>query len=131
MTIPFWCLFVAVVLPSVWFSFAVPLRAKQFGKDLDGHTPRLQDPLLRGRAARLQGLHYNSLEALTYFAPAVLVAHLAHADVTWAARLSLAFIACRVLHALMYIADRPTLRTAFFSVALISALGLFAIAASA
>jgi uncharacterized MAPEG superfamily protein len=131
MTIPFWCLFIAAALPYVWFSFAAPLRAKQFGKELDNSTPRSQDPKLLGRAARLQGVHLNGLEALTYFGPAVIVAHLAHADVTWAARLSIAFIAFRLIHAFMYITDRPALRTTFFAVALFSAFGLFVLAARA
>ena len=131
MTIPFWCLFIAAVLPYVWYSFAAPLRSAQFGQALDTHTPRAQDPKLQGRAARLQGVHLNGLEALTYFGPAVLVAHLAHADATWAARLSVAFIALRLVHAFMYITDRPALRTAFFGVALLTAFALFVLAARA
>jgi len=131
MTIPFWCLFAAAALPYVWFSFAAPLRSAQFGQGLDTHTPRAQDPKLLGRAARLQGVHLNGLEALTYFAPAVIVAHLAHANVTWSARLSVAFIAIRLIHAFMYITDRPALRTASFGVGLLTALGLFVLAACA
>lgn len=131
MTIPFWCLFAAVLLPYVWFSFAAPWRASQFGKALNLRTPRLQDPALEGRAARAQGAHCNSLEALAYFAPAVIVAHLAHADATWAARLALLFIACRVAHGLAYIGDRQPLRTASFALGLLSALSLFVLAACA
>jgi len=99
MTIPFWCLFIAVVLPYVWFSFAAPFRAMQFGKALDNHTPRSQEPELRGRAARAQGAHTNSLEALAYFSPAVLVAHLTHADPEWSARLAKILSACEALAA--------------------------------
>jgi len=119
------------VLPYAWYSFAAPLRSAQFGQGLDTHTPRAQDPQLLGRAARLQGVHLNGLEALTYFAPAVIVSHLAHANVTWSARLSVAFIAFRLIHAFMYITDRPALRTAFFGVGLLTALSLFVLAACA
>ena len=131
MTIPFWCLFVAAVLPYVWFSFAAPMRAAQFGKELDNHTPRAQDPKLLGRAARLQGVHLNGLEALTYFAPAVIVAHLAHANAVWSARLAVAFIILRLIHAFMYITDRPALRTAVFGVSLVTSTALFVLAACA
>ena len=131
MTIPFWCLFAAVVLPYAWFSLAAPLRAKQLGKDFDNHTPRSQEPLLKDRAARAQGLHMNSLEALAYFGPAVLVAHFAHADATWSARLAVAFIVCRLLYGAMYLSDRPPLRTAFFALGLFSSFGLFTLAALA
>ena len=131
MTIPFWCLFAAVVLPYVWFSFAAPFKAIQFGKSLDNHTPRLQDPALAGRAARAQGAHLNSLEALAYFAPAVIVAHLTQADATWSARLAIAFIACRVIHGVVYLLDRPPLRTLFFALGLLISIGLFSLAACA
>jgi uncharacterized MAPEG superfamily protein len=131
MTIPFWCLFAAVLLPYVWFSFAAPFRASQFGKALDLRTPRLQDSALTGRAARAQGAHQNSLEALAYFGPAVLVAHLTHADVAWSARLSVLFIVARVVHGIVYMADKPPLRTAFFAIGLLASLALFVLAACA
>jgi uncharacterized MAPEG superfamily protein len=131
MTTPFWCLFIAVVLPYVWFSFAAPLRKKQLGDKMDTHTPRAQDPSLLGRAARAHGAHANSLEALAYFGPAVIVAHLAHADETWAARLAVTFIVCRVIHGVMYLTDKPPARTAFFALGLFASIGLFIIAARA
>jgi uncharacterized MAPEG superfamily protein len=131
MTIPFWCLFGAVLLPYIWFSFAAPWRIAQFGKAIDNHTPRAQDPELKGRAARAQGAHQNSLEALAYFAPAVIVAHLTHANVEWAARLAIVFIVCRVIHGFVYIGDRPPLRTTFFALGLLSSIGLFILAACA
>jgi uncharacterized MAPEG superfamily protein len=131
MTLPFWCLFAAVVLPYVWFGFAAPFRAAQFGKALDVHAPRAQEKELVGRAARAHGAHTNSLEALTYFAPAVLVAHLTHADPEWSARLAVTFIVCRVLHGIVYLGDKPTLRTAFFALGLLASIGLFVLAARA
>jgi len=131
MTIPFWCLFGAVLLPYIWFGFAAPFRAAQFGKDLDGRAPRAQERDLRGRAARAQGAHVNAFEALGYFAPAVLVAHIAHADEDWSARLAIAFIVFRVVHGVVYLADRPTLRTITFALGLLTSIGLFILAARA
>ncbi len=104
MTIPFWCLFAAVLLPYVWFSFAAPFKAAQFGKALDNHTPRLQDPALAGRAARAQGAHANSPRRRSpYFAPAVIVAHLTQANAGWSARLAIAFLVCRIIHGVVYL----------------------------
>jgi uncharacterized MAPEG superfamily protein len=131
MTIPFWCLLVAVILPYVYFAFAAPLRIAQFGAELDKHTPRSQDPALRGRAARAQGAHTNGLEALAYFSPAVIVAHLAHADPEWSARLAVGFVVCRLVHGAAYLGDRPPLRTAFFALGFLASLGLFILAARA
>lgn len=129
MTIPFWCLFAAVVLPYLWFGFAVPLRKAQFGAATDDHAPRSQYADLKDRAARAHGAHANGLEALAYFAPAVLVAHATHADPTWAARLAVTFIVCRVIHGFMYVADIPPARTAFFAIGLLSSFGLFILSA--
>ena len=129
MTIPFWCLFASVLLPYLWFSFAAPWRAAQFGKALDLRSPRLQEPALAGRAARAQGAHLNSLEALAYFAPAVIVAHLSHADPGWSARLTVAFVALRVAHGIAYLTDRPALRTPFFALGLLCSIALFVLAA--
>ena len=131
MTIPFWCLFIATLLPYIWFSFAAPWRAAQFGEALNLRTPRLQDPALVGRAARAQGAHLNSLEALAYFAPAVIVAHLSHADANWSARFALAFIALRVAHGLAYLGDRQPLRTGLFAMGMLCSIAQFVLAASA
>jgi uncharacterized MAPEG superfamily protein len=131
MTIPLWCLLVAVVLPYVWFSVAAPARIKQFGAAFDPHAPRAQDPELRGRASRAQGAHVNALEALTYFAPAVLVAHVTHADPEWSARLAIAFVVLRVIHGVVYLADKPPLRTLSFALGYLVSIGLFVLAARA
>ena len=131
MTIPFWCLFIASLLPYAWFTVAAPLRVKQLGAAFDPHAPRAQDPELRGRASRAQGAHANALEALAYFTPAVVVAHMCHADVEWSARLAVAFVVLRILHGVAYIADKPPLRTALFALGLLQAIGLFVLAARA
>jgi len=131
MTIPFWCVLAAVLLPYVWFAYAAPLRLKQFGKDFDPHAPRAQDPELKGLASRAQGAHVNALEALAYFVPAVLVAHLAHADAEWSGRLAIAFVVLRVVHGFAYIGDKPPVRTASFAFGYLCCLGLFVLAARA
>jgi uncharacterized MAPEG superfamily protein len=131
MTIPFWCLFVTIILPYFWFTFAAVYRASQFGKDLDAHTPRVQERDLQGRASRAQGAHNNALEALTYFTPAVIVSHLTHADPEWCGRLALTFIVCRVLHGVAYLGDRPPARTLFFAIGVLCSIGLFILSARA
>jgi uncharacterized MAPEG superfamily protein len=61
----------------------------------------------------------------------VIVAHIAGADPTWTARLAITFIVCRVIHGIMYIGDRPPLRTLFFAIGLFSSIGIFILAARA
>jgi len=124
MPISFWCLFTAILLPYIWFTFAAVFRASQLGAAMDKHAPRAQDAELRGRAARAQGAHANSLAA-------VIVAHLTHADPEWSARLAVVFVACRVVHGIAYLGDRPPLRTAAFALGLLASIGLFVLAARA
>jgi uncharacterized MAPEG superfamily protein len=117
MTIAFWCLLVAGLLPYVPFGFASP--------KLDRHTPRLGAPQLDGIAARAYGLHLNAFEAFPFFAAAVIVSHVvegASATVDW---LALAFVAARLGHLAFYLLDRPPLRSACFSAGLVIAIVIF------
>ena len=130
MTTPLWCLFVTVLLPFVWAGFAGKTRKEQFGV-LDNHTPRAQQAKVEGRAALAHGAHMNSFEALGYFAPAVLVAHVTHANASYAALLAVAFVAFRLLHGALYLADVPIARTTCFALGLACSIGLFGLAAMA
>jgi uncharacterized MAPEG superfamily protein len=130
MTTPLWCLFVAVLLPYVWAGVAGKTRKEQFGT-LESRTPRVQQSQTLDRAARAQGAHLNSFEALAYFTPAVLVAHLTRANATHVTILAVLFVVCRILHGVFYVADVPTLRTMCFAIGLLSSLGMFVLSALA
>jgi uncharacterized MAPEG superfamily protein len=110
MTLAFWCVFVAALLPYVPFGFA--------STRLDPHAPRLGAPALQGLAARAYGAHLNGFEAFPFFAAAVIVSHVvegANATVGW---LALAFIVARLAHMAFYLMDRQPLRSACFFVGL-------------
>jgi uncharacterized MAPEG superfamily protein len=128
MTIPLWTLFVAALLPYVWFSLANPLRKQEFGT-LDNSHPRLQEAKQTGRGARANGASANAFEALAVYAPAVLTAHVAAPASELAPRLALAWVALRVAHGIFYIADRPAARTVSFALASLCAMALFLVAA--
>jgi uncharacterized MAPEG superfamily protein len=128
MTIPFWTVLIGAVLPYAWFTLANPLRKQEFGT-LDNHHPRLQQAKQTGRGARANAASANAFEALTAYAPAVLIAHIQAPGSTLAPTLALAWVALRVLHGLFYIGDKPALRTTCFALATFCAVGLFLIAA--
>lgn len=128
MTIPFWCLLAAVNLPYVWGGISTGYRKKDFGA-LDNHHPRAQAAKLTGAGARAYAAQANAWEALAVFAPAVLVAHLGAPESTLAPTLALVWVACRVLHGVVYIADLAPARSALFTVALLCAMGLFLVGA--
>jgi uncharacterized MAPEG superfamily protein len=130
MTIPLWCLLPAVLLPYVWTGFAAGARKQQFGT-LDNKLPRLQQAKAEGAAARAQGAHANAFEALAVFAPAVLVAHIAHADPEWSMRLAVAWVVVRVLHGVFYLTDTDKVRSLCFGVGMLCAVGLFVLAGMA
>ena len=117
MTLAIWCVLVAAVLPYVPFELA---RGK-----LDPHAPRRNAAQLEGLAARAHGAHLNAFEAFPFFAAAVIVSHMvegASATVGW---LALAYVVVRIGHIGFYLADRPSLRSACFTLGLLLTLAIF------
>jgi uncharacterized MAPEG superfamily protein len=130
MTIPFWCVFVAGLLPYVWVGIAARERGRQFGA-VDNKLPRLQEVQLTGLGARAMGAHNNAFEALPFFAAAVIIAHLAGADAGWSADFAILFVVARIVHGVLYLADLDLLRSLTFGVAQICSIALFVLAARA
>lgn len=130
MTIPFWCLFAAILLPYVWHSVAVAQRITVLGH-LDNKLPRAQAAQLTGLGARANGASMNAFENLPIFGISVIVAHLAGADAAWAAKLAVAWVICRVLHGVLYLLDIDKVRTVAFGLGLGCCIGLFVIAIQA
>jgi uncharacterized MAPEG superfamily protein len=90
MTIAFWCVFVAVLLPYVPLGLSARL--------LDPKLPRKNVPKLEGLPARAYGAHLNAFEAFPPFAAAVIISHIvegASATVNW---LAVLFIVARLGH---------------------------------
>jgi uncharacterized MAPEG superfamily protein len=129
-TTPFWCLFFACLLPYVWGPISIAARQRQLGV-IDNKNPRVQQAQLTGLGARAVGAHKNAFEAIATFAPAVVVAHLAGADPVWSARLALAFLAARVAHGALYLADVDVLRSLVWFAGLACTVGLFVLAMQA
>jgi uncharacterized MAPEG superfamily protein len=130
MTIPFWCLLIAVLIPYVLAFTAAYFKGKQFGA-VDNNQPRVQGAALTGTGARVWAAQQNAWEALAVFTAAVLVAHFAGADPGRSAHAAEFFIVARHLHALGYAADNATFRALTFMVAFGASLWLFWLAATA
>ncbi len=130
MTIPFWCLIVAVAMPYVLAGVGGYFKVKQFGS-LDIATPRVQAAQLEGLGARVQAAQDNAWEALGVIITAVLVAHLAGADPAASANAAMLIVVGRVLHPIMYMINIGPLRTLSFIVSLSGCIWLFVLAAKA
>ena len=117
MTLAIWCVLVAALLPYVPFALV--------SRQLNHHAPRLSALKLDGVAARAHGAHLNAFEAFPFFAAAVIVSQVvegASATVGW---LALAFVVVRIGHMAFYLADRPPLRSACFTLGLLLTLAIF------
>jgi len=128
MSIPFWSLLVAALMPIVLAWVGGYFRQKQLGV-VDNKQPRAQYVLLKGAGARAVAAQQNAWEALAIFTVAVFVAHLAGADAATSALAAEIFIVARVFHAVFYIADKDALRSLAFIVGLGCSIWLFVMAA--
>ncbi len=130
MTLPLWALIGAVLLPYIISGITAVYRTRQFGS-VDVKHPRVQAAKLEGIGARAVGAQANAWEALAVFAPAVILAHVAGADAGKAAMAAGIFLAARVLHLIVYLANIAPVRTLCFVVGLGCSLWLYWLAGTA
>lgn len=131
MTTPLWCLLIVAIIPYLLGFAGGYFRMRQFGS-VDNKHPRLQQAKMEGIGARAVAAHQNAWEALGFFTAAVVVLQLANptaAHGSAAANLSLGFLATRIAHPILYLANLDILRSTAFVIGSACVLGLFYIAA--
>ena len=124
MTIAYWCVLAAALLP-----FAFTLVAKTQGQGFTNRRPREWQAQLTGLPQRAHAAHLNAFEAFPPFAAAVIIAHQLAAPQGTVDMLALAFIACRVLYGILYVADKPSARSIVWFLGLSCVVALFVVAA--
>ena len=122
MTWGFWCVLIAGLLPYV-----ATVAAKWGAKNYDNRNPRLWLAGQTGFRARGNSAQANSFEAFPLFAAGVLIASYLNAPASQISLLSTVFIVSRALYILCYFLDKDKLRSSFWLVGLLSAIGLFLI----
>lgn len=127
MTIGFWCVLIAALLPLIWTSVA-KFTGGGFS-DADNHNPRDVLAALDGYRKRAYWAQLNSFEAFPPFAAAVLIAHFVHAAQPTIDNLAIAFIVFRLAYGLCYIKDLARLRSTVWAAAMACMIGLFIVAA--
>lgn len=124
MTIAYWCILIAALLPYIWVTIA------KAGPRYDNRDPRAwlarQDDPRRMRANNAQ---LNAFEAFAPFAAGVLMAQIAGVDPARISLLAMVFVALRVLHGVFYIANIHLLRSLCWFGAFASVVALLAQAA--
>lgn len=123
MNIAFLCVLVAGLLP-----YACAIAAKWGFREFDNHNPRQWLAKQTGFRARANAAQSNSFEAFPLFAVGVVLATLAHADSQRVATYAVVFVLSRVAFIACYLSDRASLRSLFWLLGLLSALGLYAAA---
>jgi uncharacterized MAPEG superfamily protein len=108
MVTAYWCILVAALLPYLWTTVA-----KSGAPGYNNRNPRawIAKQSENYRVQRANAAHLNAFEAFAPFAAGVLMAQAAGIDPALVARLSLAFVALRVLHGVFYVADIPPMRS--------------------
>lgn len=127
MTVAFWCVLAAILLPYICFGIAAN-TARRAGTPRDNRSPRDFPDRIGGLPKRAWDAHLNSFESLPGFAAAVIVAHLAHAPQNQVDALALIWVLARVAYVAFYLSDKSTLRTLGQGVSLVCMLGLFVVA---
>ncbi len=124
MTIAYWCVLAAALLPYVFTGIA------KFGqRPYDNRAPRLFLESLEGRQRRAHWAQLNSFEAFPPFAAGVIIAHLCNAPQSAIDSLALAFVALRLAYGWAYVTDRPSVRSLVWLGGLACVVALFVIAA--
>lgn len=105
-SIAYWCILVAAVLPYAW------VVAAKRGPRYDNSDPRRwlakQDD---ARLHRANAAHLNAFEAFAPFAAGVLMAQAAGVDARLVTTLALVFVALRIAHGIFYITNVHVLRS--------------------
>ncbi|MAZ44375.1 MAG: hypothetical protein CMF48_04285 [Legionellales bacterium] len=112
MSIAYWCVFIACVLPYVFTIIA------KSSSEFSNKRPREYLENCQGFRKRAHYAQLNGFETLPFFIASILISY-KHTAPEQIDTLAMAFIAARILHGLCYVFDLALLRTVFFTVGFI------------
>jgi uncharacterized MAPEG superfamily protein len=120
MTIAYWCVLCAGLLPYVATGFA-----KIGGERYTNRYPRAWLDKQQGFRARANAAQANSFEAFPLFAAAVVIAHLTQAPQERIDGLALMFVAARIAYTVCYVADWHWARSVIWTLGFVVTLTIF------
>lgn len=123
MPIAYWCILVAALLPVVWVTYA------KSGIESDNRYPREEIDDLPPMKRRAYFAHQNAYENFPFFAAAVLVATTMGAPFSTVNALAILYVVLRIAHALLYISNYTTMRSAAYWLALLLNIAIFVLPA--
>lgn len=125
MPLAYWCVLVVVLAPYI---LSVAARSQGSRSDYV-RDPRAYSESLSGWRKRAHLAHLNAFEATPTILASVVIAELAQAPRSHVDALAVAFVVARALHAALYIADRPMLRSHAWRLGILCVIALFVDAA--
>ena len=123
MTIAYWCILAAALLPYVW------VGAAKSAPGYNNAAPRAFLDTLSDWRRRAAWAQLNAFEAFPPFAAGVIIAHQLNAPQAWIDLLALGFIGLRLVHGIAYIGNWPALRSLAWAGGIACVITLFVIAA--
>jgi len=125
MNLAYWCVLLAGVMPVLTVTCA-----KWGAQGFDNAEPRAWMEKLSGFRRRADYAHRNHFEAFPLFAAAVVIATQVAAPQREIDALAVGFIVCRIAYTLLYLGNRPSLRSMFWLLGFLCVLALFGVAAA-
>jgi len=120
MTLAYWCVLIAAILPYLLIGVA-----KVGVRGFDNRRPRDWYEKTSGFRRRAVWAQQNSFEIFPLFAAAVIIAHLAGAAQATIDGLAIGFIASRIAYAISYLADLHLLRSLVWTAGIACCFALF------
>ena len=125
MPIAYWCVLATVLAP---YFLSVAARS-EVARSAYVQDPRAYSATLSGWRKRAHLAHLNAFEATPAILAGVVIAELMHAPRVHVDALALAFVLARALHAALYVADKPMLRSHAWRAGILCVIALFVDAA--
>ncbi len=119
MTIAFWCVIAAGVLPVVAISFA-----KWGLQGYDNENPREWLGRQTGYRARAAAAERNMFESFPFFAAAVLIAHVVAGPHSAVDTMAVVYLLLRIGYLAAYLTNKATLRSLIWTVAYLLTLAI-------
>ena len=123
MTVAFFCVLIAIILPQVWA--AIAKKDLVSSKQYDNAASRPQLDRLTGACQRAKWAEQNAYESLPGFIAAVIIAHLANAEQLTIDILAVIYVLARAAYGICYLKNLASLRSAVWVVGFVAVIGLF------
>jgi uncharacterized MAPEG superfamily protein len=126
MTIAYWCVLAAILLPMVW---ALIAKFSSGFAPKDNHNPREFLAKAEGVGKRANWAQMNTFESIPGFMAAVIIAQQLNAPQGQVDAIAVTYIVLRLIYGALYIADKASLRSLVWGGGLACIIALFVIAA--